>query len=98
MEASLSVLALSIPLARTGPSFKALILIDALMRAFIIGVSSFTVAPETAQEVHAGAMLADVRHHLALVDFLKIAGQGVNNLTGSTTTTECSVFCTALKR
>ena len=98
MKASLGVLALGIPLTRTGPSFKALVLVDALMGALIVGVSAFTVTPETAQEVHAGSVLADVRHHLALVDFLKIAGQGVNNLTGSTTTTECSVFCTALKR
>ena len=98
MEAALGVLALSVALTGAGPSFKALIFIDALMRAFIIGVSAFTVAPETAQEIHASPTLADVRHHLALVNFLKIAGQGVNNLTGSTTTTECSVFCTALKR
>ena len=98
MEASLGVLALSVALTGAWPSFKALILIDALMRAFIIGVSAFTVAPKTAQEVHASPTLADVRHHLALIDLLKIAGQGVNNLTGSTTTTECSVFCTALKR
>ena len=98
MEASLGVLALSVALTGAWPSFKALILIDALMRAFIIGVSAFTVTPETAQEVHASPTLADVRHHLALIDLLEIAGQRVNNLTGSTTTTEGSVFCTALKR
>ena len=97
MEASLSVLALSIPLTRTGPSFKALILVDALMGALVVGVSSFTVAPETAQEVHAGAMLTDVWHHLALINLLQVASQWVYNLTRSPTTTKSSVFCTTLK-
>ena len=97
MEASLSVLALSIALTRTGSSFKALILVDALMGALVVGVSSFTVAPETAQEVHAGAMLTDVWHHLALINLLQVASQWVYNLTRSPTTTKSSVFCTTLK-
>ena len=97
MEASLGVLTLSIPLTRTGPSFKALVLVDALMGALVVGVSAFTVAPETAQEVHAGAVLADVRHHLALIDLLQVASQWVNNLTRSSTTTKSSVFRTSLK-
>ena len=96
MEASLGVLALSVALTGAWPSFKALVFIDALMRAFIIGVSAFTVAPETAQEVHAGAVLADVRHHLALIDLLQVASQWVNNLTRSSTTTKSSMFCTTL--
>ena len=97
METSLCVLALSIPLTRAGPSFKALVLVDALMGAVVIGVSTFTVAPETAQEVHAGSVLADVRHHLALIDLLQVASQWVNNLTRSSTTTKSSMFCTTLK-
>ena len=96
MEASLGVLALSVALTGAWPSFKALIFIDALMRAFIIGVSAFTVAPETAQEVHASPTLADVRHHLALIDLLQVASQWVNNLTRSSTTTKSSMFCTTL--
>ena len=97
MKASLGVLALSISLTRTGPSFKALILVNTLMGALVVGVSAFTVTPETAQEVHAGAVLTDVRHHLALVDLLQIAGQWVHYLTRSPTTTKSSVFCTTLK-
>ena len=96
MEASLGVLALSISLTGAWPSFKALVLVDALMGALVIGVSPFTVAPETAQEVHAGAVLADVRHHLALIDLLQVASQWVNNLTRSSTTTKSSMFCTTL--
>ena len=97
MEASLGVLALSVALTGAWPSFKALIFIDALMRAFIIGVSAFTVAPETAQEVHASPTLADVRHHLALIDLLQVASQWVNNLTRSSATTKSSVFRATLK-
>ena len=97
MKASLGVLALGIPLTRTGPSFKALVLVDALMGALIVGVSAFTVTPETAQEVHAGSVLADVRHHLALIDLLQVASQWVYNLTRSPTATKSSVFRTTLK-
>ena len=96
MEASLGVLALSISLTGARPSFKALVLVNALMGALVVGKSAFTVTPETAQEVHAGAVLADVRHHLALIDLLQVASQWVNNLTRSSTTTKSSMFCTTL--
>ena len=98
MKTSLGVLALGIPLTRAGPSFKALILVNALMGALIVGVSAFTVTPETAHEVHAGSVLADVRHHLALIDLLKVASQWVDNLTRPSASTKCSVFRTSLKR
>ena len=97
MEASLSVLALSIPLTWTWPCFKAFVLVNALVRAFIVRKPTVTVTPETAQKVHAGAVLADVRHHLALIDLLQVASQWVYNLTRSPTTTKSSVFCTSLK-
>ena len=98
MEASLSVLALSIPLTRTWSCFKAFVLVNALVRAFIVRKPTVTVTPETAQKVHAGAVLADVRHHLALVDLLQVASQWVDNLTRTSASTKCSVFRTSLKR
>ena len=98
MEASLSVLALSIPLTWTWPCFKAFVLVNALVRAFIVRKPTVTVTPETAQKVHAGAVLADIGHHLAFVDLLQVASQWVDNLTRPSAPTKCSVFRTSLKR
>ena len=68
------------------------------MRVLIELVSPVTLAPEAADGVHAGAVLAGAWHQLALVNFVLAAGQRVDHATRATQAAEGPMGGLALRR
>ena len=67
---NLGIFTLCVAVAGAGSGLAALIPVDTLVGALVVQVARLAVAGEAAQQVHAGAVLANVRHHLALIDLL----------------------------
>lgn len=80
-EASREVDALRVALARTRGS-QTLVLVYALMRVDVVGVSAVALTLETAGRVHAEPVFAHGGHQTAFVDFLGLVRHGVYYLAG----------------
>ena len=84
---NLCIFTLGVAVAGAGSGLAALIPVDTLVGALVVQVARLAVAGEAAQQVHAGAVLANVWHHLALIDLLQVSSDRVEHLARTTSST-----------